>query len=157
MRNEATALPNCEMPPCYPYPSAEQEEKVIPGYNFQSLFRKKSHIKLSKKKNREESAKRSTTSKNEVVEKECKNIQKGHWTDEENKLYHFFLEIHNRHFILKHLRRTDKIFKSMANFMKSREAEQCRSHHQKMEKKYHNFYQILLKLRMDFYSSLDPE
>jgi hypothetical protein len=55
--------------------------------------------------------------------------------------------------VLKYLRRTDKIFKSMASFIGTREAEQCRSHHQKMEKKYRNFYQILLKLRMDFYGT----
>ena len=45
----------------------------------------------------------------------------------------------------------------MANFMKSRQAEQCRSHHQKMQKKYNNFYQILIKLRMEFYSTLKRE
>ena len=45
----------------------------------------------------------------------------------------------------------------MASFIATREAEQCRSHHQKMEKKYHTFYQILLKLRMDFYSTASPE
>ena len=45
----------------------------------------------------------------------------------------------------------------MANFIQSREAEQCRSHHQKMEKKYHTFYQILIKLRTDFHNSLDNE
>lgn len=55
--------------------------------------------------------------------------------------------------MLKYLRRTDKIFKSMASFIQTREAEQCRSHHQKMEKKYHSFYQILIKLRTDFYHS----
>ena len=45
----------------------------------------------------------------------------------------------------------------MANFIQTREAEQCRSHHQKMEKKYHSFYQIIIKLRMDFFSSLSTE
>ena len=45
----------------------------------------------------------------------------------------------------------------MANFIQTREAEQCRSHHQKMEKKYHSFYQILIKLRMDFYAGLSTD
>ena len=45
----------------------------------------------------------------------------------------------------------------MASFVKTREAEQCRSHHQKMEKKYHSFYQILLKLRLRFYDSPSEE
>ena len=108
------------------------DEKVIPGYNFQSLFRKKSHIRLARKKNKEEAQKKNSSIKLDNSEKEAKNTQKGHWTHEQNKLYHWFLEIHNRHFILKYLRRTDKIFKSMANFIRTREAQQCRSHHQKM-------------------------
>lgn len=37
-----------------------QDEKIIPGYNFQSLFRKKSHIRLARKKHKEESEKRSS-------------------------------------------------------------------------------------------------
>lgn len=41
----------------------------------------------------------------------------------------------------------------MAAFIATRQAEQCRSHHQKMEKKYHTFYQILLKLRNEFYQN----
>jgi 2-iminoacetate synthase ThiH len=41
----------------------------------------------------------------------------------------------------------DKIFKTMETFIGTRQAEQCRSHHQKMEKKYANFISILEKLR----------
>ena len=78
----------------------------------------------------------------------------GHWTLEENKRYHWFLEVHSQHFLNKHLRRMDKIFKSMALFVATREAEQCRSHHQKMEKKYHHsFCLILLHLREEHYHS----
>jgi len=55
------------------------------------------------------------------------------------------------------MRRTDKIFKTMELFIGTRQAEQCRSHHQKMEKKYHSFYQILVKLRMDFYAGLNSD
>jgi hypothetical protein len=48
----------------------------------------------------------------------------------------------------------DKIFKSMAAFVGSREAEQCRSHHQKMEKKFdHSICKILLHLREQHYAS----
>ena len=43
----------------------------------------------------------------------------------------------------------------MAVFIGSREAEQCRSHHQKMEKKYHSFPNILLFLRKSHYSTED--
>lgn len=49
----------------------------------------------------------------------------------------------------------DKIFKIMAEFIGTREAEQCRSHHQKMERKYHSFYKILKHLRQENYMSAD--
>ena len=52
------------------------------------------------------------------------------------------------------MRRMDRIFKTMASFLGSREAEQCRSHHQKMEKKFdHSFCKILLFLREQHYAS----
>lgn len=41
------------------------------------------------------------------------------------------------------LRRSNKIFKKMAKFVKTRCPEQCRSHHQKYQKKYHNFDSIV--------------
>jgi len=47
----------------------------------------------------------------------------------------------------------DKIFKTMALFIGTREAEQCRSHHQKMEKKYRSFYKIIGVLRDTFYKT----
>ena len=65
------------------------------------------------------------------------------------------MELYNQHFIEKHLRRLDKIFKSMAIFIGTREAEQCRSHHQKMEKKYSTFYKIIENLRKHFYGTTD--
>jgi hypothetical protein len=52
------------------------------------------------------------------------------------------------------MRRMDKIFKTMADFLGSRAADQCRSHHQKMEKKYKNFYNIIYNLRLNHYNSL---
>jgi hypothetical protein len=62
--------------------------------------------------------------------------------------------MHSQHFLHKHMRRMDKIFKSMAAFVGSREAEQCRSHHQKMEKKFsHAICPILLHLRHHHYHS----
>lgn len=59
-----------------------------------------------------------------------KNI--GHWTNFEKQLYYVFLKTYRDNFIQKELRRTDKIFKEMAKFIKTRAADQCRSHHQKM-------------------------
>jgi hypothetical protein len=83
--------------------------------------------------------------------------QRGHWKLEENKRYHWFLEIHSSHFINKHMRRMDKIFKTMERFVGTREAEQCRSHHQKMEKKYGSFANILKELRRQIYGSGDVD
>lgn len=53
------------------------------------------------------------------------------------------------------MRRMDKIFKTMELFIGTRQAEQCRSHHQKMEKKYLNFATIIINLRKLHYNSLD--
>jgi len=41
----------------------------------------------------------------------------------------------------------------MATFVETREAEQCRSHHQKMEKKYKYFSKILMSLRLQNYNT----
>jgi hypothetical protein len=51
----------------------------------------------------------------------------------------------------------DKIFKTMETFIGTRQAEQCRSHHQKMEKKYHNFVSIIANLRIQHYDCEDIE
>lgn len=51
----------------------------------------------------------------------------------------------------------DKIFKTMALFVGSREAEQCRSHHQKMEKKYNSICKILANLRRQHYHSEEEQ
>lgn len=55
------------------------------------------------------------------------------------------------------MRRMDKIFKTMELFIGTRQAEQCRSHHQKMEKKYLNFATIIANLRKQHYNTLDTE
>ena len=49
-------------------------------------------------------------------------LQRGHWNNEENKRYHWFLEIYCQHFLYKHMRRMDKIFKTMEKFVQTREA-----------------------------------
>lgn len=75
----------------------------------------------------------------------------GHWNGSEKRKYHWFLEIYHSHFENKHMRRMDKIFKTMADFLGSRAADQCRSHHQKMEKKFKHFYSIIYNLRLLHY------
>ena len=103
-----------------PLTGSGEGERVIPGYNFESLFRKKSHIRLARKRSKAESARRQGGVKPDEGRNEERQILKGHWSSEENKHYHWFLELHSAHFIQKHLRRTDKIFKSMAAFITTR-------------------------------------
>ena len=50
------------------------------------------------------------------------NLNRGHWLVEENKRYHWFLEIHYQHFVNRQMRRMDKIFKTMEQFVGSRQA-----------------------------------
>lgn len=50
------------------------------------------------------------------------HLNKGHWKLDENKRYHWFLEIHSSHFLNRHMRRMDKIFKTMEKFVGTREA-----------------------------------
>lgn len=102
-------------------------------------------------------AKKAKSRKTKTLEDPNSNKKCGHWSSDENKRYHWFLELHHEHFFNKHLRRTDRIFKSMASFVETREAEQCRSHHQKMEKKYKYFSKILMSLRLQNYNSDDSE
>lgn len=60
------------------------EQKIQATYNFQSLFRKKSHIyNLHKnKKNLLNKNAKNESIKNDEADKESKNVKKGHWTTE---------------------------------------------------------------------------
>jgi hypothetical protein len=69
---------------------------------------------------------------NRCRDKELKGMNIGHWSELEKKLYFVFLMEHQSHFFNREMRRLDKIFKAMANFIGTRAADQCRSHHQKI-------------------------
>ena len=43
----------------------------------------------------------------------------------------------------------------MSTYIPTRKAEQCRSHHQKMEKKHLSFIKIIAELRTQFFKSWD--
>lgn len=66
------------------------------------------------------SRKGSRKTENTMIMKDGKAI--GHWQADEHKRYHWFLEIHFNHFLNKHLRRMDRIFKSMEKFIGTRAA-----------------------------------
>ena len=76
----------------------------------------------------------------------------GHWSSEERGKYFCFIQAHQANFVKKELRRSDKIFKLMSSFLGSRAADQCRSHHQKMEKK-HGPLGSIIKALANLYSS----
>lgn len=54
-----------------------------------------------------------------------------------------FLKANKEKFGDREARRTDKIFREMAKAIRTRGADQCRSHHQKMDKKFPEFERLL--------------
>lgn len=52
------------------------------------------------------------------------------------KLYHRYLSTHKNEFTDPMLRKRNKVFIKLADFIGSRTADQCRSHHQKATKKF---------------------
>lgn len=52
-------------------------------YNFQSLFRKKSHIyNIHKNKKKNQNKNKNDPSKIDDPDKQSKNVKKGHWSSE---------------------------------------------------------------------------
>lgn len=70
-------------------------------------------------------------------------IKSGLWNINEMKAYLKFITRFESHFKDKATRKKKKIFHRMSNFIKSRTAEQCRSHHQKLEIKYETHEKII--------------
>lgn len=68
--------------------------------------------------------------------KELVGYSSGEWTLREIKLYHRFLSTHIPEFTDPMLRKRNKVFIKLADFIGSRTADQCRSHHQKATKKF---------------------
>lgn len=83
-----------------------------------------------------------------------KNI--GHWKSEEQVLYMVFLRSNRDKFVDREIRRSEKIFREMARAIKTRGADQCRSHHQKMENKYPVFDDLLGQLSQ-LYGDLEEQ
>ncbi|CAD8206362.1 unnamed protein product [Paramecium pentaurelia] len=64
-----------------------------------------------------------------------KFFKKGHWTNKEHRLYLQFIESHIEIMSDSDQKKMNKIFKQMSDFIKTRSASQCRSHHQKFNPK----------------------
>ena len=71
----------------------------------------------------------------------------GHWTELENAKYCAFLSKFKEKFGEKSARRQWKVFKSLADFMNTRNANQCRSHHHKMKKNFASTEEIIQFLK----------
>ena len=60
----------------------------------------------------------------------------GHWNDKEKLKFSIFMDYYNSVFRTSEIRKNLKIFKCMSEFMKTKNPDQCRSHHQKIKKEF---------------------
>lgn len=60
----------------------------------------------------------------------------GKWSEEEHMKYIAFIDFNKDRMRSKDKRRSNKFYQEMADFIVTRNALQCRSHHQKLEEKY---------------------
>lgn len=61
---------------------------------------------------------------------------KGRWDVEEHKKYYDFIKTNSNLFLNNDRRRYDKVFMVMSKYVKTRTADQCRTHHQKLLTKF---------------------
>ena len=71
----------------------------------------------------------------------------GQWSEKENIRYYAFVKRFREKFEAKE-RREWKIFKTLAQFMRTRNASQCRSHHHKVTKEHASLDEALYSLSM---------
>jgi hypothetical protein len=67
----------------------------------------------------------------------------GKWSVEEHMKYIAFIDFHKDRMRSRDKRRTNKFYQEMADFLITRNALQCRSHHQKLEEKYTHAHKIV--------------
>jgi hypothetical protein len=71
----------------------------------------------------------------------------GHWSEEEKLRYLLFIDHHGGRLATRERRRLWRVFRSMASFVGTRRAAQCRSHHEKMEHYYQSLPNIVACLK----------
>lgn len=74
---------------------------------------------------------------------ELVSIKTGHWNEEEKIKYLMFIEFHYDKMKIKENRRLWRIFKIMSEFIQTRNSNQCRSHHKKMETHFESIPEII--------------
>ncbi len=74
----------------------------------------------------------------------------GKWSMEEHMRYIAFIDFNKDRMRSKEKRRSNKFYQEMSDFVASRNALQCRSHHQKLEEKYTHAIKIVNLFKQHF-------
>ena len=77
-------------------------------------------------------------------------IKPGHWTLREKVRFSIFLEYFDKLFSLKENRKTLKIYRMMETFLKTKNADQCRSFHQKIKSRFHKIASFFDSMREEY-------
>lgn len=69
---------------------------------------------------------------------EGRRVQHGSWSLQENRIYLDFLSKYRRDFSSEEARRKSVVFNRLSKELHKRTPDQCRSHHQKLQNRFHN-------------------
>ena len=75
-----------------------------------------------------------------------KRVAIGSWSLEENKIYLNFLENYKKDFESEISRRKSTVFNRLSKALRKRTPDQCRSHHQKLQNRFHNDIEAIINL-----------
>jgi hypothetical protein len=99
---------------------------------------KKKLLELIKKQNDQKQSEAKAKKKTKLV-----GYSSGEWNSREVKLYYRYLSSHKSEFTDPQLRKKNKVFIKLADFIGSRTPDQCRSHHQKATIRFPLFEDLL--------------
>jgi hypothetical protein len=85
-------------------------------------------------------------------------IKTGGWSARENHIYLSFMMQNTQDFMTEKSRRKTKVFYRLSKVMQKRTPDQCRSHHQKLQLKFHdNLYAIMSEVKRKIQKGLAEE
>ena len=73
-----------------------------------------------------------------------KRVTIGSWALEENRIYLNFLESYKKDFENEVSRRKSTVFNRLSKALRKRTPDQCRSHHQKLQNRFHNNIEAII-------------
>ena len=73
-----------------------------------------------------------------------KRVTIGSWSLDENRVYLNFLESYRKDFDSEIARRKSTVFNRLSKALRKRTPDQCRSHHQKLQNRFHNNIQSIV-------------